>query len=86
MSYKKIRFEKNTFFRGGILGVPNIFSSFFLLGALAVFPAIMVYPAVNIGVILLAVLGAALIWKEKPDRYTWWGMCTGLIAIVLLGI
>jgi drug/metabolite transporter (DMT)-like permease len=83
---KRIRIEKSTAIRGAILGVPNIFSSFFLLGALSRLPAILVYPSVNIGVILLTTISAALIWNERPNRYGRLALLSGMIAIMLFGI
>jgi drug/metabolite transporter (DMT)-like permease len=82
----KIRLETSTALRGAVLGIPNIFSTFFLLGALSRLPAILVYPSVNMGVILLTTLGAAVIWKEKLNGYGRWALVTGLTAILLFGI
>lgn len=83
---KGILFEKRTLFRGAILGVPNIFSSFFLIGALSSLPAVIVFPSVNISVIVLTSISAYIIWKE---RLNWIGILSiicGLTAIVLLGL
>ena len=81
---KKVKFEKQTAFRGVVLGIPNIFSSFFLLGALEKLPAIMVYPVTNIGIILLTAMGAVLIFKEKINTYGKLALLSGIIAIILL--
>jgi drug/metabolite transporter (DMT)-like permease len=83
---KGIRFEKTVLARGAILGIPNMFSTFFLLLVLGQLPAIVVYPIVNIGIILLTTLGAAILWKEKMNRS---GLCAlqfGMAALILLGI
>lgn len=82
--FRKLRFEKNTFFLGGILGVPNIFASFFLLAALADLPALLVYPAANIGTIGLTAVGAVFIWREHLNRFGRLALLTGAFAIVLL--
>ena len=81
---KRIRVTRQTLLIGTVLGVPNIFSSFFLLGALAKLPAIIVYPVTNIGIILLTTLGAAIIWKERLNVCGKWALVVGLIAIFLL--
>jgi len=81
---KKVKFEKQTAFRGVVLGIPNIFSSFFLLGALEKLPAIMVYPVTNIGIILLTALGAVLIFKERINTFGKLALLSGIIAIILL--
>lgn len=83
---KKVKFEKPTFQRGMVLGVPNMFSSFFLLGALAQLPGIIVYPVTNIGIILVSSFGAALIWKESLNRYGKLALIAGTLSIVLLSI
>lgn len=84
IALKRIRWEKPTLLRGAVLGIPNVFSSFFLLSALARLPAIIVYPTVNIGIILLTTLGAALIWSDRLNRFGRWALLFGLIAILLL--
>lgn len=83
---KKVKIKKPDFYRGMILGVPNVFSTFFLLSALARLPAIIVYPVVNIGIILLTTISAAIIWKEKLDSYGIGALTFGVIAIVFLGM
>jgi len=82
---KGIRFERVVLIRGGILGVPNMFSTFFILMALAQLPAIVVYPMTNIGIILLTALGAWVIWKEKLNMYGIWALISGIITIIFLG-
>lgn len=84
--FRKIKFEQHTLTTGIILGIPNVFSSYFLLGALNQLPAIIVYPSINIGIIVLTSLAAFLIWKEKLNVYGWWAMGFGLSAILLLSI
>lgn len=83
---KKIKFNKDTFLRGTVLGVPNMFSSFFILSAIARLPAIIVYPTVNIGIIILTAIAAALIWSEKLNPYGRWALAAGLTAILLLSL
>ena len=82
----KSKYEKATFGRGLVLGVPNMFSSFFLLGALAQLPGIVVYPVTNIGIILVSTFGAALIWKERLNRYGRYALIAGIISIALLSL
>ena len=66
------------------MGVPNNFSTFFLLGALTQLQAIIVYPVTNIGIIVLTTLGAAIIWKERLNIFGKWALIVGIIAIFLL--
>ncbi len=81
---KKIPLNNKTILTGLTLGVPNIFSSFFLLSALAAIPAIIVYPLVNIGVILFTTFGAVLVWKEKIGFFGKLALLSGMVAIFLL--
>lgn len=83
---KKIRIKPKDFLRGNLLGVPNIFSSFFLIGALNSLPGIIVYPLTNIGIIILTTILAMIIWKESLDKYGYFALATGIIAILLLNI
>ena len=83
---KKIKFQKATAIRGGVLGIPNIFSSYFLLGALAKLPGVIVYPSVNIGVILITSFAAWLIWKEDINSFGKIALVSGLTAILFLSL
>ena len=56
----KIKFDKNTFKIGLILGLPNVLAIHFLLAALSELPAIIVFPIQNIGVIVLTAVVAFL--------------------------
>lgn len=80
----KIKIDSKTFVRGMLLGIPNIFSTFFLLNSLQEIDAVVVYPAVNIGVILLTTFIAFLLWKERLNNYGLLALVTGISAIVLL--
>jgi drug/metabolite transporter (DMT)-like permease len=84
--FKKIKFESRTIASGIFLGIPNIFSAYFMLDALNQLPAVIVYPSINIGIIILTSLSAFIIWNEKMNDYGWWAMGTGISAIFLLSI
>ncbi len=81
---KKIRIDYRTVSTGLLLGIPNVFSSYFMLDALNSLPAVIVYPSINIGIIVLTTFAAFLIWKEKLNVYGWWAMGSGIAAIYLL--
>ncbi|TFG99302.1 MAG: hypothetical protein E4H13_09000 [Calditrichales bacterium] len=83
---KKIPLDKNVILRGSILGIPNMFSTFFMLLALSLLPAIVVYPLTNIGIILFTAIGARLIWKERLNRYGKLALISGILAIALLSL
>lgn len=84
--FQKISIEKRTFLRGIILGVPNIFSTFFLIGALVQLPAIIVYPATNIGIILLTTISAVMFMHERLNRFGILALLSGIVSIYLLTI
>jgi drug/metabolite transporter (DMT)-like permease len=83
---KKIKIQSSTLSAGAVLGIPNVFSSYFMIDALNRLPAVIVYPSINIGVIVLTSLAAFLIWKEELNKYGWWAMGFGISAIFLLSI
>ena len=83
---KKIRIDKTTFFTGLGLGVPNVFSTIFLLAALSQLPAIFVYPSINIGIILFTAIGAYAFWREEMNKSGIAALISGVIAILLLSI
>ena len=83
---KKIKIVKQTALWGLALGVPNVFSTVFLLGALALLPAILVYPLTNVGIILFTTVLAFIIWKEKLNRWGVLALVSGLLAILFLSL
>jgi len=83
---KKIKINKTTFFTGVGLGVPNVFSTIFLLAALSQLTAIFVYPSINIGIILFTAIGAYAIWREEMNKLGIAALISGVIAILLLSI
>jgi drug/metabolite transporter (DMT)-like permease len=83
---KKIKIIRQTALWGIALGVPNVFSTIFLLAALTVLPAILVYPLMNVGIILFTTLLAFLIWKEKLNRWGILALSSGILAILFLSL
>jgi drug/metabolite transporter (DMT)-like permease len=83
---KKIRIDKTTFITGVGLGVPNVFSTIFLLAALSQLPAILVYPAINIGIILFTAIGAYTLWREGMNKPGIAALISGVLAILFLSI
>jgi len=83
---KKIKVIPHTAYWGLTLGIPNVFSTIFLLGALSLLPAIIVYPLINVGIIVFTTLLAFLIWKEKLNRWGLLAIISGLIAILFLSL
>lgn len=84
--FRKIKIYSKDILTGFILGIPNVFSTIFLLAALSTLPAIIVYPVMNIGVILVTTISAYLIWKETLNSYGIAAVVLGTAAILLLGL
>ncbi len=83
---KRIKAEKQVLLRGMVLGVPNIFSSFFLIGALETIPGYITFPLVNISVIVLTGFLAWLLFKEKLNKYGLFSIASGIVAIILMSL
>ena len=86
LMFNKIKIEKQTVLWGLLLGIPNVLTTVFLLSALAILPAIVVFPFMNVGIILLTTIMAFLIWKEKLNRWGLLAIASGLIAILFLSL
>lgn len=71
---------------GAVIGIPNYYSTRFLLLALGDFPAILVYPVYNIAVIMVVSIVGIMAFKEKLDRRKSLGMGLILAAIILLNL
>lgn len=81
-----IKPEARTILTGFVLGVPNVYSTVFLLAALSQLAAIIVYPVVNIGIILLTSLLAMLLWRDRLNKFGLLALFSGIIAIFLLSL
>ncbi len=71
---------------GILLGFINFATIYFLVNALAsnvLKPAIL-FPINNIGVLVLASLGSALLFNEKISKKNWFGLVLSIIAIALI--
>ena len=71
---------------GILAGIPNYFSSWFLLKALVRLPAMLVYPVFSVGSILLVTGFGALIFKERLEKRQWLGLGLILIALIFLNL
>ena len=71
---------------GITVGVPNYFSSFFLLEALVALPAFFVYPVNSVGSILLISFAGVLLFHERHSGRQKLGILLVLVSLVLLNI
>lgn len=83
---RRIPIARGTFLLGLVLGVPNLFSTIFMLMALQNVPASIAFPFVNLTVILGSTLCGLLFWKERIRGLALAGLVVAAIALVLLPI
>lgn len=69
---------------GAAIGIPNLYSSIFLIYALAEISGSIAYPIVNILNVLGGTFLGLLIWSDKVSAKQWAGIVTAIIAIILL--
>lgn len=76
--------DQKALFLGGLVGIPNLFSSFFLIKALTSLSATIVFPIYSASSILLIALGSGLIFGEKINKR---GKCAiGLTVLAMFFI
>lgn len=71
---------------GLLIGIPNFFSSKFLLRALASVPAVIAYPVYSVAGILLVTTAGVLLFRERLEKHQWVALGVILAALVLLNI
>lgn len=84
--YKKERFQPVALLYGVIVGIPNFFSARFLLKAVSVLPAVVVYPTFSVGTMLLVTLAGVLVFREQLRKNQWIALAVILAALILLNI
>ena len=86
LAHKKERLGFKELCYGAALGIPNFFSSLFLLKSLTVIPAVIAFPTVNVAVILVVSLAGFLLFREKLSRRQIIGGVLICIALALLNL
>ena len=86
MFFNKQRIGKNEVLFGCLVGVPNFYSSKFILMALGTLEAVIVYPSFSVATLLLVTLAGVLFFKEKLRKLQWLAVGIILVALVLLNI
>ncbi|WP_083262367.1 hypothetical protein [Roseivirga sp. 4D4] len=81
-----IKFRWKDILGGIYLGVPNYFSIYFQLKALSAFDnnGAILYPSLNIGIIIVSTLAAVILFREKLSKVNWLGVGLAVIVILLL--
>lgn len=78
--------RRNDLFTGLAVGIPNLFSSYFLIAALGSLPASVVYPIYSAGSILLINLGSTLVFKEKLSTRQLSSIGLTILALVMINL
>lgn len=81
---KKLLFKKKELLYGSMVGIVNLYSSFFLLLALQELSGALVFSATNMLNVLLGTLLGVFYWKDQLTRNQFWGLGLAVIAIILL--
>ena len=71
---------------GALVGIPNYFSSRFLLMALDSVPAVVAYPLRSVSIIVVVTLTGVFVFREKLRKRQWWAIAAVLAAVALLSI
>jgi drug/metabolite transporter (DMT)-like permease len=84
--FRKERIRKKDIIGGIYLGIPNYFSIYFLLLTLSYFGnnGAIVYPILNVGIIVLSSMSAFFIFREKLIKPNIVGMGFAIVAIFLI--
>ena len=86
MIHRRERIGKKEAVFGLLVGVPNYFSSRFLLYALKDVPAVIAYPTYSVTTIVLLSLIGVFIYHEKITKSLGIGMAAIVTAIALLNL
>ena len=73
-------------FAGVLLGIPNYFSIYYLMQTLNTpnWESSIVFPVMNIGVVILSSIVGLLLFKEHFSKQNWIGFALSIIAISML--
>lgn len=71
---------------GAAIGVPNFFSSKFLLLALKDLPAVVVFPSFSIATMLIATLAGVCFFRERLGKLQWVALGAIVAALLLLNL
>ena len=86
MLTKGQRIGKWEVFFGFLVGIPNFYSSRFLLRALGSLSAVVVYPVYSVGTILVVTLTGLMLFREQLSKRQWAALAMILAALVLLNL
>lgn len=84
MIRRDVRFTVKDFWMGAAVGIPNLYTSIFLIEALEIMNGAVVYSAVNVITVLGATVLGIIRWGDRLKPLQWAGILFTLISILLL--
>lgn len=84
--YRRERMGAGELLFGLLVGVPNYFSSRFLLLSLRELPAVIAYPTFSVGTIVVVTAAGLLLFRERLGKWQWAAMAAIPMALVLLNL
>lgn len=81
---KSLRFTIKEVGYGIAIGVVNLYTSIFLIYALKLMPGSVVFPLVNVTLVVLGTIIGIYIWKDQPTKKQWIGLLIAIFSIILL--
>jgi len=83
---EKIKVTKRDVLLGIAVGIPNLFSSYFLILALNYMTSSVAFPIYSAGSILLINLGGFIIFKEKLSKKETFAILMTILALILINL
>lgn len=85
---RKMKFNRTTILFGILLGMVNFGSLFFFVNALSYegMDSSVIFGINHVGVVMLSLLVALLVFKEKVNKLNWIGIFLSIITIFILSI
>jgi drug/metabolite transporter (DMT)-like permease len=82
----RVKFEPKAVVAGIIIGIPNYFSIWCLMGVLKAYAgnSSAIIPINNMGIVLFSTVVAFLLFKEKLTKLNWMGIVLSIAAIALI--
>ncbi|MDR9418941.1 EamA family transporter [Gracilimonas sp.] len=81
---EKLRFTFKEVGYGIATGIVNLYSSIFLIYALKLMPGSIVFPLVNVSLVVFGTFIGIWFWKDRPSIKQWTGLAIAIISIFLL--
>jgi len=82
----KQKIMKKDLLIGFLVGIPNLFSSYFLIMALSHIPTSVAFPIYSAGSIIFISLGEVILYREKLSKKNSFAILVVILALILINI